>query len=257
MTRAEFKNAFLLEYDRHASLSAPGFNDYGISYWLTRAQEDLVKDYMDPNFNPPKQGFEETEKRRRKLAKFMVPLSLDPAADALAYDPDVNIHPNSLIYRLEDGSGNRYRILEIKMEYLRLTDPLACKLYGDQLQIVPVTHDQYNQAIQNPFRTPSKYYAWRIDMHAGLPNENGTIEIISSISYDAYILRYVRRPLPIIVEDISSLGLTIDGLDTPSEAESDPIVHLEIVSRAVTLALENIVEPRFQTHMLVERQQVK
>lgn len=44
----------------------------------------------------------------------------------------------------------------------------------------------------------------------------------------------MKRPKPIILADLD--GLTIDGESTPSNCELDPILHHEILKRAVELA---------------------
>ena len=54
-----------------------------------------------------------------------------------------------------------------------------------------------------------------------------------------YKLRYVRRPNPIIVANLSSSvgdNVTVGGLVGPSECELDPVIHEEILQRAVELA---------------------
>lgn len=52
-----------------------------------------------------------------------------------------------------------------------------------------------------------------------------------------YIVRYVRRPLPIILEDLSNEeGLSIEGQTSELGCELDPILHQEILQRAVELA---------------------
>lgn len=49
-----------------------------------------------------------------------------------------------------------------------------------------------------------------------------------------YQLRYVKRPKPIIVENL--IGVSIDGIDTKSECELSSEIHPEILQRAVELA---------------------
>jgi len=61
-----------------------------------------------------------------------------------------------------------------------------------------------------------------------VPGPNDTI--------GSYIIRYVRRPRPIILENLGSEGLTIDGVSTETTCELDPILHQEILQRAVELA---------------------
>lgn len=51
-----------------------------------------------------------------------------------------------------------------------------------------------------------------------------------------YTVRYVRKPDPIILTDISELDVTIDGIDVSTECELNPLIHREILDRAVELA---------------------
>jgi hypothetical protein len=44
----------------------------------------------------------------------------------------------------------------------------------------------------------------------------------------------VRKPKPIILEDLD--GLTIEGIGTATECELDPILHEDILQRAIELA---------------------
>lgn len=254
MTYTEFKNEFLLEYDSHGSNRAPALTNYHISYWLTRGQRDLVKDYLTPKSNRRQEGFEKTETRRKKLSHLVRPLTL---TTTVTYDPDVNIQPGSDIY---DVHG--HRIMEIKEEHLEVS---ADDCDGrTQLKVSPITHDDYTELLRNPFRAPSKWTAWRLDLgtgqrqvDSGPPKEY--LEIISSIPYTAYKLRYVMRPFPIIVGDLTLLGpdFKIEGEAAPRTSDLHESLHDEIVTRAVTLALETVSDPRFQTHMVMESTQIE
>lgn len=51
-----------------------------------------------------------------------------------------------------------------------------------------------------------------------------------------YIIRYVARPTPIILTDLGTEELTIDGYSTKLDCALDPILHHEILQRAVELA---------------------
>jgi hypothetical protein len=52
---------------------------------------------------------------------------------------------------------------------------------------------------------------------------------------NTYNVRYVRAPKPIILVNLPD-GLTIDGISEATPCELDPILHEEIVQRAVELA---------------------
>lgn len=55
---------------------------------------------------------------------------------------------------------------------------------------------------------------------------------------DNYIIRYVRKPRPIITVDLDGefSELTIEGYNTKTECELHPVLHLAILKRAVVLA---------------------
>lgn len=62
-------------------------------------------------------------------------------------------------------------------------------------------------------------------------------EVIGSFRGDInYQLRYVRRPKPIILEDIENDGVSIEGVGTRTECELPLELHQEILQRAVELA---------------------
>lgn len=65
-----------------------------------------------------------------------------------------------------------------------------------------------------------------------------TVELIPSYgdSIQHYIVKYVKKPTPIILADLSEEGVTIDGMTDISECVLDPIIHQDILERAVELA---------------------
>ena len=64
------------------------------------------------------------------------------------------------------------------------------------------------------------------------------VEIIGKFKngIQSYMMRYVSKPKPIILEDLSQSGLSIDGYTRITECELPEDCHEEILERAVTLA---------------------
>lgn len=55
-----------------------------------------------------------------------------------------------------------------------------------------------------------------------------------------YKIRYIRRPRPIVLQDFSkdtTDSVDIDGVSTRSECELNPIIHMDILNKAVELAI--------------------
>lgn len=70
-----------------------------------------------------------------------------------------------------------------------------------------------------------------------LPIEGQIVELIGyNINTDlTYALRYIKRPDPIVIDTLPE-GLSIRGIRTKSSCQLDPIIHQEILQRAVELA---------------------
>ena len=116
------------------------------------------------------------------------------------------------------------------------------------LQVIPLKYDRYTLLMSKPFKRPVKNQAWRL-INFGVTENTFTkryVEIIAGpkdVLIDYYI-RYIRFPKPIIVGDLD--GLTVDGYEfgEPTEdndkltqgCELDPILHEDILQRAVELA---------------------
>lgn len=69
-----------------------------------------------------------------------------------------------------------------------------------------------------------------------MEDSNSSVDLIAGFGdiISSYRVRYVKRPKPIIVANLE--GVSIEGLDTITECELDPILHEEILQRAVELA---------------------
>ena len=113
-------------------------------------------------------------------------------------------------------------------------------------QVLPISYTDYSIIMQEPYKEPLKWQAWRL-----ISNKSGdspTMEIILNAKDRAevdsnheglkYIIKYVRKPRPIILDDLNSIegGLTIENYSGPSDCELNPITHTAILERAVTLA---------------------
>ena len=93
--------------------------------------------------------------------------------------------------------------------------------------------------IDDPFNKPNKGVVLRL-MH-GL-----WAELITDGTYtiNQYFLRYIRQPIRL---DITNFPLM--------SCELAMHTHQEIVNTAVSLALENIASPRFQSNMISNHMQ--
>ena len=72
MTASEMKQEFDVLYNNIMSNAAPGLDDYEISVFLTRAQEELLKAYFNPKGNKYAEGFDFSPKRQVDFSNIIV-----------------------------------------------------------------------------------------------------------------------------------------------------------------------------------------
>lgn len=231
MTSLEFSNEFDILYNSVASNASPGFDLYEKSVYLTKAQAEIVKNYYDPTSNSKQKGFENSEKRRHDLKS----LIRDYKQSAL-FPAKVGISTNSLFCNIP------LNIFVAIQEQVKIINKDLCN-YGQQVNVVPITHDEYNIQKENPFKKPDKNTVWRMDYSniGGGP----VVELITSYTQNdlEYQLRYLRNPSPIILTDLSvefpNDNLTINNVSDESLCQLHEMTQIEILDRAVELALRD------------------
>ena len=192
-------------------------NEYEKSVFLTKAQDDIVIELYTGK-NQFGDSFEKTEEIRRYLSDLVKTVELSEKLTGYT-----GVSKFSMFFKLpEDVWFITYESATLKDERLGCLD-------GEEATIVPVTQDEYYRIAKNPFRGPSKGRAVRLDIG------DGVIEIISDYNIDKYLVRYLSRPKPIILEDLSELS--VNGVEVRTECELNPVIHRAILERAVRLAI--------------------
>ena len=104
-----------------------------------------------------------------------------------------------------------------------------------RLTIVPINYTEYSRLMSKPFKRPLKNQAWRLLEGTG-DNKSADIIIGANDILRIYGIRYLKRPTPIILVDLTGSGLTINGKSEVTNCKLDEILHPEILQRAVELA---------------------
>lgn len=229
MTNREFRQQFDISYNAIASMSSPGIDDFELSVYLTTAQLQVIKNYYDPLSNRKQKGFEATEKRRRDLNQLVKDYK---TSDIISNES--NIHPEAKFYTIPND------LFLIVNEKVKITSNDCYN--GKTITVRPVSYDEYDVQIDNPFEKPYEKLAWRLD----LSNVNNTkvVEIISPYNISGsleYQIRYIKYPKPIIITNLNTAfpsdNLTIDEIFTETSCELNTEICREILDRAVLLAL--------------------
>jgi hypothetical protein len=224
MNATEFSDQFDVLYNNIASNQAPGLTEYEKSVFLTKAQYEILKNYFTPEGNKYKTGFDGNAKRQADFSSLirvanLVSKTLNPQID------------------------NRSKVFEFNNDIWLVINEVIRDSQGKQYQVIPITYDEYVRLMSKPYKYPCKNQAWRL-MSGTSADTAKYVEIISNISViNSYVVRYLKKPYPIITVDLENTGVSIEGqvkpLDTTgndSNSELPEELHQEILQRAVELA---------------------
>ena len=225
MTTQEFSNEFDVLYNNIMSNQAPGLDEYEKSVFLTKAQLEILKNYFNPKGNKYGQGFDENAKRQIDFS------TLITVAKPSQYTPEGG-------YVKFDDRSQLYKMPQDILLMLNETGINTVDGVKRLISIIPMNYEEYARLMSKPWKQPLKNQGWR------LFQSTGGVDFISEvvIKYDStltdYKIRYVKRPKPIILANLADeySNVSIEGIKTITECELDPILHPEILQRAVELA---------------------
>lgn len=245
-------------------------DEYEKSVLLTQAQDLVVKSYFYSNQNSQGQGFDDSERRQVDFSSLIKVTTLSaveygseekaPIFDdrGIIYQmplkkipkPSGTLDPN-IYEEIEDDSDyvyvkNTTDVLFILNEKLIVKENEAATK-GDNYVIVPLNYKEYDREMSKAYSQPLKKQAWRLfqNQSAGFDVQSELIPIwdiseelaaSTPTKTAVYKIRYVKRPDPIVLVNLPD-GLSIDGVTTEQSCTLNPILHVDILNRAVELAL--------------------
>ena len=230
MTIQEFSNEFDILYNNIMSNAAPGVDEYEKSVFLTKAQLEIIRNYFNPESNKNKQGFDDSPKRQIDFSS-IIKTTTPPTYTG--------------IYTKFDDKSKVYSLPSDLLYIINESATVTINSVSKNISIIPLTFSQYLQQINKPYKYPLKNQGWRLILNAQngpILGQIGTIanvaEVIINPNYilSQYKIRYIFKPNPIILTDLASSGLSIEGMTMPSECQLDSSIHQEILQRAVELA---------------------
>lgn len=231
MTTSEFDVQFDVLYNNVTSNQAPGLNAYEKSVFLTKAQLQLVQEYANPRVDGTGGGFDGSPRRQVDLSSIILTEELSDVGSPTGY---IRINPMSFIFSIAVGEdGLSHSPVAILNESVSVVKEVNGTNQYYNLVVQPLSYAEYQRVMLKPYKYPPKGMAWR------LMNNGSHVEIISPLLVGntvSYIIRYMRKPTPIILESLSGLGVTIDGETNTMTSELPEELHQEILERAVTLA---------------------
>ena len=227
MNNTEFSSQFDILYDNITSGTAPGLNEYEKSVLLTKAQDQIIKNYFNPLGNKYKEGHSDSPKRTMDFS------TITKSANSIVGTKGVGtVYSNTMIYK--------------RPEDILLPRTFVLRDSSDkELQVLPVSEDEITRLFSKPYKQPYKGQAYKLEDST---DENAYHIIVGKAGIEndyKLFIRYIRVPSPIILVDLKDFEyemgldedtLSIGGSRVLSECELDSSIHNEILDRAVLIA---------------------
>jgi len=209
MTKSEFSLQFDVLYNNETSNQAPDLNEYEKSVFATKAEYEVIKNYINSKGNKYAEGVDESPKRHVDLSNLV---------------SNSDTFPTDAIAILEE----------------------TIKENGELKVVIPISYKEYQRLLSKPYSRPLKKQVWRIEDST---NASTFIGHTDSSTFSNYNIRYIKMPNPIILWSTESdySGLTIQGCPKGETENNNTIYNFpeielpdelmqEVLQRAVELA---------------------
>lgn len=245
MTTREFSDGMDTLLNSYANKAAFGedtskadirLDEYEKSVLLTQAQDLVVKSYFYNNQNQQGQGFDDSERRQVDFS------SLIKVATLTQSSAQTNVFDDrGILFDMPKKASGSTDVLFILNE--RLLVPTGVGTAKDTYVIVPLNYREYDREMSKAYSQPLKKQAWRLFQNTStqFDVQSELVPIWDAVTNEnksniVYKIRYVQRPDPIVLVDLPD-GLTIDGVGTETQCTLNPILHVDILNKAVELAI--------------------
>jgi len=227
MTISEMHTAFKLELDKTSALELPAFEPEEVDFWLNLAIRRFVKNrFLGENQSG---GFEESLKRLEDLKTLVLEEDLT-GVNLVAS----TIKPNSYLADTTALTYEKWFIVgeEVEISFTTLeTGNTTTKRQG----VIQCNSNTYRAHIDDPYSEHFLHYEEARPLRLVYQDY---VELVTDGNYTItdYYIRYLRKPIAV------SLLLAVD-CDLPEHT------HDEVVALSVSMALENIEQPRYQSYL--------
>ena len=223
MDYKEFSWRFDTLYQNITSNQAPGLNEAEKSMFLTKAQDEKIKNYFNPKGNKYGEGYDDSQKRQIDFSM------LTQAADVTSF--------SSAVY---DNRNNSKSVSLPSDVMMIINERVVVTRDRESVSLVvkPLQFDEYDSLMSKPYKRPVNSQAWRLINHETSNRADLIVGPVDTIT--KYTIRYVRKPKPVIIGNLD--GLTLNGYtfgtgtNQCQGCELDSSLHEEILQRAVELA---------------------
>lgn len=231
----EFSREFDILWNNATSNQAPSINSYEKSVYLTQALEAIVLELYKGGRVKPNNLTEE-------ISSYLSPLIKD---EVVSYFEELDSSKAELlasgynVVRVNFYDDCWFVLYESALVSYEDKDDCCSSEYGLSSEVIPTAYDRFERHKRNPFKKPNDHRVFRLNINGNARDfylvfpKNGVL--------DSYHCTYLRRPNPIVLEDLTEAygdyyDLSVNGVKTKTECELHDTLHREILVRAVDLA---------------------
>ena len=156
MTTQEFSNEFDVLYNNIMSNQAPGLDEYEKSIFLTKAQEELVRDYFNSRNVKNAQGFDDNQKRQYDFSTLLSSITLPDFIDTYRALSVLSSATYNTIF------DSRAKIYIAPSDLFLVINESIEDSAKRRYSVLPISYDEYNRLMLKPYGFPLKRQAWRI-----------------------------------------------------------------------------------------------
>lgn len=156
MTTQEFSNEFDVLYNNIMSNQAPGLDEYEKSIFLTKAQEELVRDYFNSRNVKNAQGFDDNQKRQYDFSTLLSSITLPDFIDTYRALSVLDLGIYTTIF------DSRAKIYIAPSDLFLVINESIEDSAKRRYSVLPISYDEYNRLMLKPYGFPLKRQAWRI-----------------------------------------------------------------------------------------------
>ena len=256
MTNQEFSDSFDTLLNSYANQAQFGdeaskqeivLDEYEKSVLLTQAQDIILKSFFDRKQNSAGDGFDDSTRRQVDFSSLIKAATLTKATDQSAAFDDRGIIYKMPLRKYPDANGvwrekeGTTDVLFILNEQLKTTIGEGNSAIIKNYVIVPINYMEYDREMTKAYAQPLKKQVWRLFQNStqGFDIQSELIprwNLATNETITAYKIRYIRRPCPIVLVDLPN-ELEIDGYTKKQECELNPILHPEILQKALEIAI--------------------
>lgn len=224
MTTQEFSNEFDVLYNNIMSNQAPGLDEYEKSIFLTKAQEELVRDYFNSRNVKNAQGFDDNQKRQYDFSTLLSNITLSDFISIyrIMSECDLAICYNTVF-------DSRAKIYIAPSDLFLVINESIEDSAKRRYSVLPISYDEYNRLMLKPYGLPLKRQAWRIisDRTSSLVGWGGKqVESAAFLFKSKYF-----KTIEIRIRLSSNISIS-----KPDVIEGDNIVRIDM-----TIPMDNLI----------------